>query len=121
MSWLLADTRALYLKIHNYHWNVVRPMFNTLHLIFEEQYNELAPTKDLVAECLRPLGEPVLRYDNRVEADGRWTTVRLTARLEGPAARFLERLVTPVSALGQRRRIARLVELAELIDRRSPS
>ncbi|MYA84768.1 MAG: DNA starvation/stationary phase protection protein, partial [Acidimicrobiaceae bacterium] len=42
LSRLLADSYTLYLKTHNYHWNVVGPMFNTLHLMFEEQYTELA-------------------------------------------------------------------------------
>lgn len=55
---VLADTYTLYLKTHNYHWNVVGPMFNTLHLMFEEQYNELATAVDLIAERIRALGEP---------------------------------------------------------------
>jgi starvation-inducible DNA-binding protein len=58
LSHLLADTYTLYLKTHNYHWNVVGPMFNTLHLMFETQYNELALAVDLVAERIRSLGEP---------------------------------------------------------------
>ena len=55
---LLADTYTLYLKTHNYHWNVTGPMFNTLHLIFEAQYNELALAVDLIAERIRALGYP---------------------------------------------------------------
>jgi starvation-inducible DNA-binding protein len=55
---LLADTYTLYLKTHNYHWNVTGPMFQTLHLMFEEQYNELALAVDLIAERIRSLGEP---------------------------------------------------------------
>ncbi len=58
LSGLLADTYTLYLKTHNYHWNVVGPMFNTLHLMFETQYNELALAVDLIAERIRALGEP---------------------------------------------------------------
>ena len=58
LSHLLADSYTLYLKTHNYHWNVVGPMFNTLHLMFETQYNELALAVDLVAERIRSLGEP---------------------------------------------------------------
>jgi len=57
LSRLLADTYTLYLKTHNYHWNVVGPMFNTLHLMFEAQYNELALAVDLIAERIRALGE----------------------------------------------------------------
>ncbi|MEQ8717974.1 MAG: Dps family protein [Acidimicrobiales bacterium] len=58
LSRLLADSYSLYLKTHNYHWNVEGPMFNTLHLMFEEQYNELALAVDEVAERIRTLGEP---------------------------------------------------------------
>ncbi len=56
LSVLLADTYTLYLKTHNYHWNVTGPMFNTLHLMFEAQYNELALAVDLIAERIRALG-----------------------------------------------------------------
>ncbi len=58
LSKLLADTYSLYLKTHNYHWNVTGPMFQTLHLMFETQYNELALAVDLVAERIRALGFP---------------------------------------------------------------
>jgi starvation-inducible DNA-binding protein len=58
LSRLLADTYTLYLKTHNYHWNVTGPMFNTLHLMFENQYNELALAVDLIAERIRALGYP---------------------------------------------------------------
>jgi starvation-inducible DNA-binding protein len=56
LSHLLADSYTLYLKTHNYHWNVTGPMFNTLHLMFETQYNELALAVDLIAERIRALG-----------------------------------------------------------------
>ena len=55
---LLADTYTLYLKTHNFHWNVEGPMFNTLHLMFETQYNELALAVDAIAERIRALGHP---------------------------------------------------------------
>ncbi|MGD9842275.1 MAG: Dps family protein [Steroidobacteraceae bacterium] len=58
LSKLLADTYSLYLKTHNFHWNVTGPMFQTLHLMFETQYNELALAVDLVAERIRALGFP---------------------------------------------------------------
>ena len=58
LSRLLADTYTLYLKTHNFHWNVTGPMFNTLHLMFEEQYTELAAAVDEVAERIRALGFP---------------------------------------------------------------
>ena len=53
---LLADTYTLYLKTHNFHWNVTGPMFQTLHLMFETQYNELWLAVDLIAERIRSLG-----------------------------------------------------------------
>jgi starvation-inducible DNA-binding protein len=56
LSHLLADTYTLYLKTHNFHWNVTGPMFQTLHLLFETQYNELALAVDLIAERIRALG-----------------------------------------------------------------
>ncbi len=58
LSRLLADSYTLYLKTHNFHWNVIGPMFNTLHLMFETQYNELALAVDLIAERIRALGYP---------------------------------------------------------------
>src|SRR3954465_69868 len=58
LSRLLADTYTLYLKTHSFHWNVIGPMFNTLHLMFETQYNELALAVDLIAERIRALGFP---------------------------------------------------------------
>jgi starvation-inducible DNA-binding protein len=58
LSKLLADTYTLYLKTHNFHWNVTGPMFQTLHLMFETQYNELALAVDLVAERIRALDFP---------------------------------------------------------------
>ncbi|PZN30184.1 MAG: DNA starvation/stationary phase protection protein [Proteobacteria bacterium] len=58
LSKLLADSYTLYLKTHNYHWNVTGPMFNTLHQMFEEQYTELAGAVDAIAERIRALGHP---------------------------------------------------------------
>ena len=58
LSRVLADTYTLYLKTHNFHWNVSGPMFRTLHLMFEEQYNELALAVDSIAERIRALGFP---------------------------------------------------------------
>ena len=56
LSHFLADAYTLYLKTHNFHWNVTGPMFNTLHLMFETQYNEQWIALDLVAERIRALG-----------------------------------------------------------------
>lgn len=58
LSKLLADNYTLYLKTHNFHWNVTGPMFNTLHLMFETQYNELWLANDAIAERIRALGYP---------------------------------------------------------------
>ena len=56
LSRLLADTYTLYLKTHHFHWNVTGPMFNTLHLMFEQQYNETWLAIDEIAERIRALG-----------------------------------------------------------------
>jgi len=56
LSELLADTYTLYLKTHNFHWNVTGPMFTTLHTLFETQYTELALAVDEIAERIRALG-----------------------------------------------------------------
>ncbi len=56
LSHLLADSYSLYLNTHNFHWNVTGPMFQTLHLMFEGQYNELAIAVDNIAERIRALG-----------------------------------------------------------------
>lgn len=53
---VLADSYSLYLKTHNFHWNVTGPMFNSLHLMFETHYTELAIAVDLIAERIRALG-----------------------------------------------------------------
>lgn len=58
LSRVLADTYTLYLKTHNFHWNVTGPLFNTLHLMFEQQYTELATAVDVIAERIRALGFP---------------------------------------------------------------
>lgn len=56
LSKLLADSYTLYLKTHNFHWNVTGPMFHTLHVMFEEHYMELATAVDEIAERIRALG-----------------------------------------------------------------
>ena len=58
LSRMLADSYTLYLKTHNFHWNVTGPMFQTLHLMFETHYTELALAVDLIAERIRALGSP---------------------------------------------------------------
>lgn len=56
LSALLADSYTLYLKTHNYHWNVTGPMFTTLHTLFETEYTELATAVDEIAERIRAVG-----------------------------------------------------------------
>jgi starvation-inducible DNA-binding protein len=58
LSRLLADSYTLYLKTHNFHWNVKGPMFTTLHTLFETQYTELALAVDEIAERIRSVGAP---------------------------------------------------------------
>jgi starvation-inducible DNA-binding protein len=55
---LLADSYTVYLKTHNFHWNVTGPMFTTLHTLFETQYTELALAVDEIAERIRALDQP---------------------------------------------------------------
>ena len=79
LSNVLADTFILYLKTHNFHWNVTGPMFHTLHRMFEEQYNELWLAVDAIAERIRSLG---------VIAPGTYGEfTRLTYLQESPVAR----------------------------------
>nr|WP_269470957.1 Dps family protein [Sulfuritortus calidifontis] len=58
LSKMLADSYILYLKTHNFHWNVTGPMFQTLHSMFMVQYTELWNALDLIAERIRALGHP---------------------------------------------------------------
>ena len=58
LSRVLADSYTLYLKTHNFHWNVTGPMFQTLHLMFQTQYTELWTNIDLIAERIRSLDAP---------------------------------------------------------------
>ena len=82
---LLADSSTLYLKTHNYHWNVSGPMFQTLHLMFETHYNELALAVDLIAERIRALGLP---------APGTFTEFgRLTAIKEEPGVPMVQDMI----------------------------
>lgn len=72
---LLADSYTLYLKTHYFHWNVIGPMFQTLHLMFETQYTELATAVDLIAERIRSLGFPA---PGTYQEFGKLTSIRET-------------------------------------------
>ena len=92
LSRLLADSYTLYLKTHNYHWNVEGPLFNTLHQMFEEQYTELATAVDEIAERIRALG---------VRAPGSYAEFSaLTAISEGDGTESAEDMIRQL-ALGQ--------------------
>lgn len=56
LSKVLADSYMVYLKTHNYHWNVTGQHFHSLHEQFEQQYSELAEAVDVIAERIRALG-----------------------------------------------------------------
>lgn len=88
LSRLLADTYTLYLKTHNFHWNVTGPHFASLHALFEEQYTELAEAVDEIAERIRALGQPA---PGSFSAFARLATVR---EADGaPAAAEMVRLL----------------------------
>ena len=78
LSKLLADNYSLYLKTHSFHWNVTGPMFNSLHIMFETQYNDLWQANDVIAERIRALD---------VFAPGSYTQFgKLTSIKEEPGA-----------------------------------
>ncbi len=92
LSRLLADSYSLYLKTHNYHWNVTGPQFNTLHQMFEVQYTELATAVDEIAERIRALG---------VRAPGSYSEfAKLTSIEEGTGKESAEEMVRQL-AVGQ--------------------
>jgi len=85
LSRLLADSYTLYLQTHNFHWNVTGPMFQTLHVMFETQYTELALAVDLIAERIRALGHP---------APGSYAEfVKLTSIKDAPGVPKAEKMV----------------------------
>lgn len=88
LSRLLADTYTVYLRTHNFHWNVTGPMFQTLHLMFMTQYNELWTATDLIAERIRALGFPA---PGTYSAFGKLTSIK---EVEGvPKAQDMIRLL----------------------------
>ena len=90
LSALLADSYSLYLKTHNYHWNVTGPLFNTLHTMFEEQYTELAIAVDDIAERIRALG---------VKAPGSYSRfAELTSIEEGSGDETAEEMIRALVA-----------------------
>lgn len=88
LSRLLADNFSLYLKTHNFHWNVKGPMFQTLHVMFMEQYNELWLALDAIAERIRALGFPA---PGTVSEYAKLSSIRETAGV--PEAQEMVRLL----------------------------
>ena len=93
---LLADSYTLYLKTHNFHWNVTGPMFTTLHTLFETQYTELALAVDEIAERIRALG---------FVAPGSYTEFAKLATVKDakgvpPAPQMIRQLVADNTAVG---------------------
>lgn len=89
LSTLLADSYTLYLKTHNFHWNVKGPMFHTLHVMLEEHYQELATAVDDIAERIRALGE---RAPGSYKAFGELTSLK-EATDNPKATEMIQRLV----------------------------
>jgi len=107
LSRLLADTYTLYLKTHNYHWNVTGPMFNTLHTLFETEYTEYALAVDEIAERIRAIG---------ARAPGSYTEFAELASVKEdrgspPAMEMIENLVADQEATVASAR--KVVEVAE--------
>lgn len=90
LSKLLADSYTLYLKTHNFHWNVTGPMFQTLHLMFETHYTELALAVDLIAERIRALGHPA---PGSYKAFAKLTSIEESEQVP-PAQEMIQQLVT---------------------------
>jgi starvation-inducible DNA-binding protein len=109
LSKLLADTYTLYLKTHNYHWNVTGPMFNTLHTLFETQYTEYALAVDEIAERIRAIG---------ARAPGSYTEFAELASVKEdrgspPAMEMIRNLVADQEAtVASARKIAEVAEAA---------
>ena len=78
LSGLLASSYTLYLKTHNFHWNVTGPMFTTLHTLFELQYTDLALAVDAIAERIRSLD---------AFAPGSWSEFSTLSRVKETAGR----------------------------------
>ena len=94
---LLADSYSLYLKTHNYHWNVTGPMFTTLHTLFETQYTELALAVDEIAERIRALGYVA---PGSYAEFARLSTVKDAPRGVPRAHEMIKQLVTDNEAVG---------------------
>ena len=97
LSRLLADSYTLYLKTHNYHWNVTGPQFSTLHTLFETHYTELAVAVDEIAERIRALGH---RAPGSYKAFAALSTIEEDDD-EPTARQMIERLVAGQEAVAR--------------------
>jgi len=110
LSHLLADSYTLYLKTHNFHWNVTGPMFTTLHTLFETQYTELALAVDEIAERIRTLGARApgsyaefAQLTSVKEAKGTTAATQMVRQLtadQATIATAAQRVVAAAQALG---------------------
>ena len=113
LSHLLADSFTLYLKTQNFHWNVTGPMFNTLHVMFMDQYTELWNALDLIAERIRALGvqapgtyREFAKLTVIKESEGKVSADDFAG--EGALRIIAERLITLGEARGRYARLLRL-------------
>jgi starvation-inducible DNA-binding protein len=110
LSRLLADSYTLYLKTHNFHWNVKGPMFTTLHTLFETQYAELAIAVDDIAERIRAVGAPA---PGSYAAFAKLTTIK-EAEDVPPATEMVEQLAADQEAVVKS--AAAVLEAAQGVD-----
>ncbi len=95
---LLADEHVLYIKLRNYHWNVMGPYFQPLHAFFEEQYNAVATYADDIAERIRSLGSFA---PGSMEEFLAYARLEESRHLDGNAQKMLENLLSDHEALVQ--------------------
>jgi starvation-inducible DNA-binding protein len=109
LSQLLADSYTLYLKTHNYHWNVTGPMFTTLHTLFETQYTELALAVDEIAERIRALDAPA---PGSYAAFARLTSIQEEAGIPKATDMLRQLEADQVTVAGTARRVVAAAEAA---------
>lgn len=109
LSKVLADTYTLYLKTHNYHWNVTGPQFNTLHTMFMAQYTEMWTAVDEIAERIRALGAFA---PGSYSEFGRLATVKEPAGVPAAEAMVAELAADQATVVRTAREVLRIAEEA---------
>ena len=109
LSKVLADSYTLYLKTHNYHWNVTGPQFNTLHLMFEGQYTELATAVDEIAERIRALGEPA---SGSYKAFGKLTDIKEETDVPAAEEMIKQLVIGQETVVRSAREVFKVAEMA---------